>query len=340
MAASAVPLFSTGPTNRLRHCTQLPVSRLPAIPRVASPCETLAPATRISLSTATAPTHLRSHRRPTSPPSAMASKATSAASAASGKQGLLVFDREEVLSVSLAKYTAELSEKFVRERGAFTVVLSGGSLIMSLRKLTESPYLESVDWAKWHVFWVDERVVPKDHEDSNYKLAFDGFLSKVSIPPGQVYAINDALSAEGAAEDYETALKHLVNVGVVAVSSVTGYPRFDLMLLGMGPDGHIASLFPGHPLLHVTEKWVTFIKDSPKPPPERITFTLPVINSSAYIAMVVTGAGKAGAVCKALGSEKSASDLLPVEMASLEDGEFTWFTDKAAVSMLQGKASV
>ncbi|RZS20023.1 hypothetical protein BHM03_00052493 [Ensete ventricosum] len=315
MAASTVPRFSTAATYHLRHCLQLPVSRLPAISRPASPCETLAPATRISLSAATAPTHLRSHRRATSPPSAMASEATSAATAASGKRGLLVFDSEEELSVSLAKYTAELSAKFVRERGAFTVVLSGGSLIQSLRKLTESPYLESVDWAKWHVFWV-------------------------SIPPGQVYAINDALSAEGAAEDYETALKHLVNVGVVAVSSVTGYPRFDLMLLGMGPDGHIASLFPGHPLLHVTEKWVTFIKDSPKPPPERITFTLPVINSSAYIAMVVTGAGKAGAVCKALGSEKSASDLLPVEMASLEDGEFTWFTDKAAVSMLQDKASM
>ncbi|KAJ8466039.1 hypothetical protein OPV22_028591 [Ensete ventricosum] len=255
MAASTVPRFSTAATYHLRHCPQLPVSRLPAIPRPASSCETLAPATRISLSAATAPTHLRSHRRATSPPSAMASEATSAATAASGKQGLLVFDSEEELSVSLAKYTAELSAKFVRERGAFTVVLSGGSLIQSLRKLTESPYLESVDWAKWHVFWVDERVVPKDHEDSNYKLAFDGFLSKVSIPPGQVYAINDALSAEGAAEDYETALKHLVNVGVVAVSSVTGYPRFDLMLLGMGPDGHIASLFPGHPLLHVTEKW-------------------------------------------------------------------------------------
>ncbi|KAG6469935.1 probable 6-phosphogluconolactonase 4, chloroplastic [Zingiber officinale] len=256
------------------------------------------------------------------------------------KQALLVFDSEEEVSVSLAKYTAELSEKFVREKGAFTAVLSGGTLIETLRKLTEPPYLESVDWAKWHIFWVDERVVPKDHKDSNYKLAFDGFLSKVAIPSNQVYAINDTLSAEGAAEDYETVLKHLVNAGLLPLSSVTGYPVFDLMLLGMGPDGHIASLFPGHPLLNEREKWVTFIKDSPKPPPERITFTLPVIKSSAYVAMVVTGAGEVHAVSKALGSEKRSSDLLPVEMASLEDGEFTWFTDKAAVSMLKDKASM
>lgn len=130
-------------------------------------------------------------------------------------------------------------------------------------------------------------------------------------------------------------MKHLVSVGVLLLSSATGYPRFDLMLLGMGPDGHIASLFPSHPLLNETEKWVTFIKDSPKPPPVRITFTLPVINSSAYIAMVVTGAGEAGAVAKALGSEKNSSNLLPAEMAILEDGEFTWFTDKAATSKLQ-----
>lgn len=162
---------------------------------------------------------------------------------------------------------------------------------------------------------------------------------QVPIPADQVYAINDTLSAYGAAEDYETVLKHLVNVGVLAVSA-TGYPRFDGMLLGMGPDGHIASLFPGHPLLNVTEKWVTFVKDSPKPPPERITFTLPVINSSAYVAMVVAGAGKAEAVCKALSSEKTSSDRLPVEMVSLDNGELTWFTDKAAVSILQDKASL
>lgn len=243
-----------------------------------------------------------------------------------------VFDSEEDLAVSLAKYTADLSEKFVKERGAFTVVVSGGSLIKSLRKLIEPPYVDSVDWSRWHIFWVDERVVPKDHEDSNYKLAYDGFLSKVPILPGHVYAINDALSAEGAADDYETCLKHLVENKVVDLSMTSGFPKFDLMLLGMGPDGHVASLFPGHPLIHENEKWVTFIKDSPKPPPERITYTFPVINSSAYIALVVVGAGKANVVHRALGKGEN-SDVLPVQMVSPE-GEMTWFLDKDAASKL------
>lgn len=158
----------------------------------------------------------------------------------------------------------------------------------------------------------------------------------VPIPPGQVYAINDSLSAEGAADDYESCLKQLVRTGVVAVSSTTGFPKFDLMLLGMGPDGHVASLFPEHPLLNENQRWLTFIKDSPKPP-ERITFTFPVINSLGYVALVVTGAGKAGAVHKALGSGQSSSNMLPVEMVSLKDGKFTWFTDKAAVSLLQDR---
>lgn len=251
-----------------------------------------------------------------------------------------MFGSEEELSVSLAKYTAALSEKYARERGAFSVVVSGGSLIKSLRKLVEPPYLDSVEWDKWHVFWVDERVVPKDHADSNYKLANDGFLSKVPIPPGNVYAINDALSAEGAADDYETCLKQLVKSKVVDYSAAEGVPKFDLMLLGMGPDGHVASLFPGHPLLNEKERWVTFIKDSPKPPPERITFTFPVINASANIALVVTGAGKAGPVARAFGSDQAGSDLLPVQMLSLKDGSFTWFTDKDAVSKLPDNASL
>ncbi|XAR52164.1 6-phosphogluconolactonase [Bertholletia excelsa] len=249
-----------------------------------------------------------------------------------GKGKVQVFDSEEALAVALAKYTADLSDKFSKERGAFTVVLSGGSLIKSLRKLVEPPYIDLVDWSKWHVFWADERVVPKDHEDSNYKLAYDGFLSKVSIPTGNVYSINDALSAEGAADDYETCVKHLVKINTIDSSHITGFPKFDLMLLGMGPDGHIASLFPGHPLLHESKQWVTFIKDSPKPPPERITLTFPTINSSANIALVVAGAGKAHAVSVALGEGEN-SDKLPVQMVSPE-GELTWFLDKGAASKL------
>lgn len=103
------------------------------------------------------------------------------------------------------------------------------------------------------------------------------------------------------------------------------------MLLGMGPDGHIASLFPGHPLLNENQRWVTYIKDSPKPPPQRITFTFPVINSSSNIAMVVTGAAESFAVGKALGSGED-SDLLPVQM--VEPEVTTWFLDKDAASNL------
>ncbi|XP_057950786.1 probable 6-phosphogluconolactonase 4, chloroplastic [Malania oleifera] len=261
-----------------------------------------------------------------------AASSTAGMAAEKGKLKEEIFDSEEELAVALAKYTAELSKKFTAERGAFTVVLSGGSLIKSLRKLVEPPYIDSVEWARWHVFWVDERVVPKDHEDSNYKLAYDGFLSKVPILPGHVYAINDALPAEGAADDYETCLRHLVKNSVIDLSAASGFPKFDLMLMGMGPDGHVASLFPGHPLVREKEKWVTFIADSPKPPPTRISFTFPVINSSSYIAMVVAGAGKANPVQIALRNGQN-SDLLPVQMV-LPEGEMTWFLDKDAASKL------
>ncbi|CAI0544695.1 unnamed protein product [Linum tenue] len=219
--------------------------------------------------------------------------------AATAEKKVEVFDTEEDLAVSLAKYTADLSDKFGKERGSFTVVVSGGSL----------------KWSKWHVFWVDERVVPKDHDDSNYKLAFDLFLS------------------QGAADDYETCLKHLVNSGVIAKSEASGFPKFDLQLLGMGPDGHVASLFPGHPLCKESKKWVTHILDSPKPPPERITFTFPVINSSANIALVVCGGGKADVVQRALGNSGKNEEPLPCQLVSPE-GELKWFLDKAAASKL------
>ncbi|KAL5231683.1 hypothetical protein ABZP36_030459 [Zizania latifolia] len=343
MSTSAAAASSTS-LSSASHRRSSPASRVPATIRRSLPSQLLSSPSSSS-------------RSPLVPVYATSSPA--AAGGAAPRKKLLIFDAEEYLAESLAKYTARLSEKSTAERGAFTVALSGGSLIKALRflsllktasslfllgiwiiifgfrrKLAEPPYLEAVDWSKWHVFWVDERVVLKDHADSNYKLAMDGLLTKVPIPASQIYAINDALSAEGAADDYETCLKQLVTNGVITMSQATGFPKFDLMLLGMGPDGHVASLFPGHPVVNENQKWVSYIKDSPKPPPERITFTFPVVNSSAQIALVVTGAGKAGAVHRALTNKQSSSDLLPVEMVSLQDGVLTWFTDKPAVSML------
>uniref|UniRef100_A0A1S3XTB1 Probable 6-phosphogluconolactonase 4, chloroplastic n=1 Tax=Nicotiana tabacum TaxID=4097 RepID=A0A1S3XTB1_TOBAC len=132
----------------------------------------------------------------------------------------------------------------------------------------------------------------------------------IPIPTDNVYAINDALSVEGASDNYETCLRYLVKTKIVDISDATGFQKFDVMLLGMGPDGHVASLFSGHPLVHEKEKWVTFIRESPKPPPERITFTFPLINSSANIALVVAGAGKADVVHKSLGDSESHVQLV------------------------------
>ncbi|KAK4768951.1 hypothetical protein SAY86_027101 [Trapa natans] len=227
-----------------------------------------------------------------------------------------VLRSEEDLALALAKYTADLAHKFIKEKGVFTVVLSGGYLVSSLRKLVQPPFSGTIDWSKWYVFWVDERV---------------------PIHPNNVYAINDALTAERAAEDYEARISHLVSTNIVPLSKTTGFPKFDLMLLGMGPDGHVAALFPGHPIMHERRRWVTFIRNAPKPPPHRITFTFPVINSAAHIAMVVTGLGEINAVKAVLGGGGShgPDNILPAQMVSPEE-EITWFLDKEAASTCLG----
>lgn len=245
-----------------------------------------------------------------------------------------VLDSGEAVGVSLAKYIANLSEKFVREKGAFTIVLSG--VLPLITKLVEEPYVSSVEWSKWHVFWLDERFVPQSDPDNNYKLANDSFLSKVPIPSSQVYAINVSLpSVAAAAYDYESRLKYMVHHKQLRRSSAKNrFPNFDLNLVGMGPDGHIAALFPNTSQLYEKKRWVTFYKDAPAPPPQRISLTLPVINSSEYIAIVAVGEIEADAVGIALGGSGGGSDLLPVQMVSAQK-ELVWFLDKAAASKLE-----
>ncbi|XP_024934296.1 probable 6-phosphogluconolactonase 1 isoform X2 [Ziziphus jujuba] len=219
---------------------------------------------------------------------------------------LRIHESLDELSTDLADYIAELSEASVKERGVFAIALSGGSLISLMGKLCEAPYNKTVDWARWYVFWADERVVAKSHADSNYKLARDGLLFKV------------------------------VKSRIISVSDTSDCPKFDLILLGMGSDGHVASLFPNHSALEETDEWVTFITDSPKPPPERITFTLPVINSASNVVVVVTGDSKAEAVHLALDDVGPDCPLVPARMVQPTTGKLVWFFDKPAASKLDG----
>ncbi|KAJ0981954.1 hypothetical protein J5N97_010209 [Dioscorea zingiberensis] len=255
---------------------------------------------------------------------------------------LKIFDNSDELATDLAEYIAQLSEFSVKERGVFTIALSGGPLISLMGKLCQAPYSKTVDWTKWYVFWADERAVSKSHIDSNYKLAKDGFLSKVPVLNSHIYSINDNATAEDAAEEYEFTIRQLVKVRTIDVSAISDCPKFDLILLCMGADGHVASLFPHHPALEDKENWVTFITDSPVPPPERITFTLPVINSASNVAMVVTGEeNKATALCLALSDCNEETDALssPARMVWPANGKLVWFLDKAVASELDGSDS-
>ncbi|KAI3467224.1 hypothetical protein Pfo_023887 [Paulownia fortunei] len=249
---------------------------------------------------------------------------------------LRIHENADELSSNLAEYIAELSEASIKERGVFAIALSGGSLITLMGKLCEAPYIKTVDWAKWYIFWADERVVAKSHADSNYKLAKDGLFSKVPIVPSHVHSINDSVTAEQAAEDYEFVMRQLVRTRVISVSEINDCPKFDLVLLGMGPDGHVASLFPNHSVLNEKEQWVTFITDSPKPPPERITFTFPVINSASNVAVVVTGSSKAEAAHLAIDDIGPDCPELPARMVQPIKGKLVWFLDIAAASKLDG----
>ncbi|KAL1218163.1 putative 6-phosphogluconolactonase 4 [Cardamine amara subsp. amara] len=248
----------------------------------------------------------------------------------------IVFPTKKELSEAMAEYTAKLSAKFCKKRGYFTVVLSGGDLISWLSELLKPKYQESIEWSKWHIFWVDERVVPLDHKDSNYKLALDGFLYKVPIPIANINAIDQDCAALGdakcAAQLYEECLKRLVNRNIIRTYKSSGFPQFDLQILGMGLDGHMASLFPEHYQIKDKANLVTYITDSPKPPSKRITFTLPVINCASYNLMAVCDEAPADAVAEVF------NDNFNYPAARLTaDEEAIWFLDQAAASKLSSQ---
>lgn len=241
---------------------------------------------------------------------------------------LHILSTQEELSEAVAEYVQQLSATAIQARGKFVVALSGGSLPKTLSAhLVTEPRHSQIGWSNWHVFWADERCVPLDHQESNYRLAKEVLFDQVGIPYEQIYPIDDTLQPAAAARAYEKKLRE------VLPPDENKLPRFDLILLGMGEDGHTASLFPGHALLKETNRWVAPIIDSPKLPPERITLTYSVINNANYVAFLTTGAGKAEVLLQAIETAGPESNV-PAGRVQPTHGQIDWFIDKAAATHL------
>lgn len=240
----------------------------------------------------------------------------------------LVICSNEELSDASCRYVARLSEVAIKERGLFAVAVSGGSMPKMLRGLLkQSP---PPDFAKWRVFFADERCVPHSDAESSYKACNDHLFKDagLSIDGGHVFAIAEKHigDAAAAAKAYEAALRSVFGEAI----SPDNPPKFDCVLLGMGPDGHTASLFPGHSLLEEKSMIVAPITDSPKFPPSRITLTLPVLNNARSAVFIAGGAGKGEMLCRIFGEE---GGVLPSGMIK-SDGELRWFIDTAAAGDL------
>jgi 6-phosphogluconolactonase len=231
----------------------------------------------------------------------------------------------ESLSRGAADRFLTLSRESISEGGKFTVALSGGSTPQRFYALFGSdPYQKIVDWTGMHVFWADERAVPRDHPDSNFKLAFDTFLSRVPIPEANLHRIRGEDGPEKAAREYEDDLRNFFGL--------QSTPVFDLIILGMGEDGHTASLFPGSSALAETTRLVLPVYPD-KPKTSRVTLTLPVLNNASHILFLVSGRAKADIVAEVLGDEK-AKTRYPAGLVNPSRGSIEWFIDKDAAAKL------
>lgn len=232
----------------------------------------------------------------------------------------------EDISVIGAERLAKLAKEAVRVNGRFTLSLAGGSTPRALyRLLSSGKYRNKIPWDKVHLFWGDERCVEPDHPESNYRMVKEMLLSAIDIPHENVHRIKGELG-EAAAPEYENTLK--VNFGMDGHP----FPRFDLVLLGMGDDGHTASLFPGTPAVSDEKRWVreVFVERFKS---LRISLSPPVINSAAEIMLLVSGEGKAAVLKEVLGGAFDPGRY-PAQILRRARGNVTWLVDEAAASLL------
>lgn len=245
---------------------------------------------------------------------------------------LFAFPTLDSLCDTLRSYIIQCQNAGLTRHECFKVAVSGGSLPKTLAKALLSPSSSSTEedtikFSKWEIFFADERAVPLSHEDSNYALLKAELLDKIPESQGQpkVHPIDENLlnDVQELADQYEKLL-----VQKFASRDSVRIPIFDLVLLGCGPDGHTCSLFPGHPLLREDAAWVAPIEDSPKPPPKRITLTLPVVTHAVRVAFIATGEGKSSIMKKIFDEGQG----LPCALINETVGErCSWFTDTAAV---------
>jgi len=242
------------------------------------------------------------------------------------KPEIVVFDDAAALADAAARAIVDAATAAVAARGRFTVALSGGATPReTYARLARPPHAEAMPWARSYVFFGDERWVPADHPDSNYRMAHETLLATVPVPPAQVFRMpTDGDDPEAAAAAYAR------TVGEAFQCRRGQLPRFDLVLLGMGIDGHTASLFPGSPALKEVFRPVAAVHAAAAAIPQRLTLTLPVLTAAATIVFLVAGGEKAKTVKAVLAD----GALLPAGMVRPTDGRLVWMLDRAAAAKL------
>jgi 6-phosphogluconolactonase len=255
-----------------------------------------------------------------------------------GRGDVEMYPDAEALAEAAATLFVTLTREAIAARGRATVALSGGSTPLGLfRRLATPQFVSQTNWSKIHLFWGDERFVPPDHPDSNYGAARQALIEHVPIPADQVHRMRGELPPETAAEEYERELRAFFAQG----RDLSSWPRFDLLFLGLGADGHTASLFPGAAVLHETSRWVVayFADAAPRPTLPglthawRITLTPPVINAARTVAFLVSGADKAECLEQVLAGPEQ-PDLIPAQIVRPTEGHLRWLVDAAAAAEL------
>lgn len=228
------------------------------------------------------------------------------------------------VSKALAEWISSYIEETLANQDRFTFVLTGGGSPKELYTLLASPpYKTRINWEKVHLFWGDERAVPFSDDRNNAKMTFETLIDNVPVPPDQVHVIQTELGPDQAATAYETLLKTYFD---------EEGPTFDLVLNGMGEDGHTLSLFPGQPVIHEKDAWVkAYWLDAQQM--YRITMTAPLVNRAGRVVFLTFGTGKAHALKEVLKGARNV-DLYPSQIIQPQSGELWWFVDQAAASLL------